>query len=114
MLKPKGCRRRSFVKIYEKLYVSICNDYISDFFRVLKIVKQQLAHLKKPRLASVEHFKKQKLEQTQLHDTEQLRTNDDQFSLISNHKSVKLRRLFKIHLKENINGDVLSQISLWI
>ena len=41
------------------------------------MVKSQLAYLKKPRLASVEHFKKQKLEH-QTHDTEQLRIDYNQ------------------------------------
>ena len=41
------------------------------------MTKCQLAHLKKARLASVEHFKKQKLEH-QTRDTEQLRINDNQ------------------------------------
>lgn len=41
------------------------------------MTKRQLAHLKKARFASVEHFKKQKLEH-QTHDTEQLCINDNQ------------------------------------
>ena len=41
-------------------------------------IKRQLAHLKKARLASVEHFKKQKLERSQSTNTEQLRIDDDQ------------------------------------
>ena len=41
-------------------------------------IKRQLAHLKNARLASVEHFKKQKLERSQSTNTEQLRIEDDQ------------------------------------
>ena len=41
------------------------------------MIKRQLAHLKKAKLASVEHFKKQKLEH-QTHDTERFRINDNQ------------------------------------
>ena len=43
------------------------------------MVKWQLAHLKKARLASGEHFKKRKLEQTQLFSAEQLCINENQF-----------------------------------
>lgn len=39
-------------------------------------IKRQLAHLKNTRLASVEHFKKQKLKRSQSTNTEQLRTSD--------------------------------------
>ena len=42
------------------------------------MVKRQLAHLKKARLASAEHFKKRKLEQTPSHSSEQLRIDDNQ------------------------------------
>lgn len=41
-------------------------------------IKRQLAHLKNTRLASVEHFKKQKLKRSQSTNTEQLRIDDDQ------------------------------------
>lgn len=41
-------------------------------------IKRQLAHLKNARLASVEHFKKQKLARSQSTNTEQLRIDDDQ------------------------------------
>lgn len=44
------------------------------------MVQRQLAHLKKAGLASVEHFKKRKIERTQSHDAEQLRINADQIS----------------------------------
>ena len=43
------------------------------------MVKRQLAHLKKARLASVEHFKKRKLERTQSLSAERLRIDDNQF-----------------------------------
>ena len=54
--------------VYKKFYVltSICIDYISNLFCKQKFVKCNLANLKKFRLASVKHFKKQKLEQTPL------------------------------------------------
>lgn len=45
------------------------------------MVKRQLAHLKKARLASVEHLKKRKIEQSQSHCTEQLRIDDDQLRI---------------------------------
>lgn len=44
-------------------------------------VKLQLAHLKNARLASVEHFKKQKLTRSQSTNTEQLRIDDDQLRI---------------------------------
>lgn len=47
--------------------------YISNSFFVLNMAKRQLAHLKKARPALVEHVKKQKLEETQLHNTKQPR-----------------------------------------
>ena len=48
------------------------------------MVKRQLAHLKKARLASVEHFKKQKLEH-QTHYTVQLRIYDNQVLTSNTH-----------------------------
>lgn len=39
-------------------------------------IKQQLAYLKNAKLALIEHFKKQKLEQSQFTNTEQLYTSN--------------------------------------
>ena len=44
-------------------------------------IKRQLAHLKNARLASVEHFKKQKLERSQSTNIEQLRIDDDKLRI---------------------------------
>lgn len=43
--------------------------------------KLRLAHLKNARLVWVEHLKKQKLERSQLTNTEQLRVDDDQLCI---------------------------------
>lgn len=46
--------------------------------------KRRLAHLKKARLASVEYFKRKKLEREK-HDTEHLCIDDDQAGAIDTH-----------------------------
>lgn len=54
-------------------------------------IKQQLAYLKIARLALVEYFKKQKLEQSQSTNTKQLRIKDNQLYM-SNTNNIKDRK----------------------
>lgn len=50
------------------------------------MTKRQLAHLRKARLASVEHFKRQEFEH-QTHDTEQIRIDGNQVRTSNTHDS---------------------------
>lgn len=67
-------------KVFHSLFI-FSDTGNSSFCLIDMPSKLRLAHLKNARLVWVEHLKKQKLERSQLTNTEQLRVDDDQLCI---------------------------------